>query len=57
MISLLNNFHLYSSNGSVVTSIKPKTKETFRTATILFIIILEKNLLNVTHASKFCRHE
>ena len=44
MISLRNKFDLLSCNGSVVTDIKPKTKENLRAATIMCHVRLRKEL-------------
>jgi hypothetical protein len=40
------NFQIPSSNGSLATAVKQKTKETFCTATILLFYILQKSCLN-----------
>jgi hypothetical protein len=50
MVYLCTNFHLHSSNSSLVISIKPKTKENIRGGVMLFYTV--KNI-TLTKAAYF----
>jgi hypothetical protein len=58
LVYLCTEFHMPSANRLLVTAVKPKHKEKFRTADILLFYILEKKSFqrNVSYFSKIhCR--